>query len=65
MPSLTIEHLMPVQWVEHWPLVVVEETEAGRKKAADFRNETIHKVGNLTLLTKKLNPAVWVTQGGR
>lgn len=23
-----------------------------------FRNEMIHKVGNLTLLTKKLNPSV-------
>jgi hypothetical protein len=56
--DLTIEHLMPVQWSEHWPFMVPEQDEAARKKATDLRNELIHKVGNLTLLTKKLNPAV-------
>jgi uncharacterized protein with ParB-like and HNH nuclease domain len=48
--KLTIEHLMPQHWEQYWPL-----PEGGN---ADHRNSFLHKVGNLTLLTKKLNPAV-------
>lgn len=48
--KLTVEHLMPQSWEQHWPL-----TEDGD---SNVRNSQLHKVGNLTLLTKKLNPAV-------
>jgi hypothetical protein len=47
---LTIEHLMPQDWALHWPL--------NDGETADRRNLLVHTVGNLTLLTKKLNPAV-------
>lgn len=48
--SYAIEHLMPQAWAKHWPLPL-GESEAGR----DAR---IHRLGNLTLLTKKLNSMV-------
>jgi hypothetical protein len=57
--KLTIEHLLPVEWGKHWPLDIPESSnEAEKKIKADFRNQILHKVGNLTLLTKMLNPAV-------
>jgi hypothetical protein len=52
---LTIEHLLPRDWEDHWPLPGGEE-EADRNARA--RNGVLHKVGNLSLLTKRLNPSV-------
>ncbi len=53
--NLTIEHLMPVSWKEDsWPLPACEEEE----EATDARNGLIHTIGNLTLLTQKLNSSV-------
>jgi hypothetical protein len=49
--SLTIEHVMPQTWQKHWPLPEGEAAEQRR-----FR--LIHTVGNLTLVTKSLNPAL-------
>jgi len=53
--QLTIEHLMPVEWKEHWPLLMPCPTPEAEEKATKDRNEILHKVGNLTLLTQKLN----------
>lgn len=48
--SYAIEHLMPQSWLKHWPLTTgVIEAE---------RDARIHRLGNLTLLTKKLNSTV-------
>ena len=48
--SYAIEHLMPQSWLKHWPLTSgVSEPE---------RETRIHRLGNLTLLTKKLNSTV-------
>lgn len=49
--KFAIEHVMPRKWAMHWPL------------ASDSRGETerdalIHTIGNLTLLTNKLNAKV-------
>jgi hypothetical protein len=52
--KLTIEHLMPQAWEEHWPLPAGQDA----KDAAARRHTTIHQLGNLTLLTGKLNPLV-------
>jgi hypothetical protein len=52
---LTIEHLLPREWEDHWPLPGREE-EADKNARA--RNGVLHKVGNLTLLTRRLNPSV-------
>jgi alkylated DNA nucleotide flippase Atl1 len=53
-----IEHILPQKWAEHWP---VHDTEAD-----EFRAEHVHRLGNLTLLTKSLNSKVsngpWATK---
>jgi hypothetical protein len=59
--SYAIEHVMPQAWTKHWALPP-GESEADR----DAR---VHRLGNLTLLTKKLNSAVsngpWLGDGGK
>jgi len=52
-PRLTIEHLMPRQCKKHWPL-----PEDAAADAEDRRDHVVHTLGNLTLLTRKLNPSV-------
>ena len=49
---LEIEHVMPQAWEANWPLPVGESLNGGM---ADHRREIIHSIGNLTLVTKKLN----------
>jgi hypothetical protein len=57
--KLTIEHLLPVDWEKYWPLKILESaTKDEKKEKADLRNLVLQKIGNLTLLTKKLNPAI-------
>lgn len=56
-----IEHLMPQKWETHWPVADL---------AAEIdRREHIHRLGNLTLLTKSLNSSVsngpWQGAGGK
>ena len=46
-----IEHVMPRKWIAHWPLQDVVGGEAARDRI-------IHTLGNLTLLTGKLNSKV-------
>ena len=53
--NLTMEHLMPVGWRdEQWPL-----PEGGDTDVATYqRNTLIHSIGNLTLVTQKLNSSM-------
>jgi hypothetical protein len=44
-----IEHIMPRSWMEHWPL---------SSGTPDERDRIVHSLGNLTLLTSKLNSKV-------
>lgn len=53
--KLTIEHIMPQEWEKHWPLPEVRD---GDDDPQGVRDRLIHTFGNLTLLTKKLNPSV-------
>jgi hypothetical protein len=48
---LHVEHVLPVAWREHWP-------SPGDENATIIRDQLLHNVGNLTLLTKRLNPAL-------
>lgn len=48
--SYAIEHLIPQSWLKHWPLAA--DTSEPEREAR------IHRLGNLTLLTKKLNSTV-------
>ena len=52
-PALQVEHLMPQQWLQNWPLPAGAAADAGVK-----RDRLLHTLGNLTLLTGKLNPTV-------
>jgi len=59
--KLTLEHLLPQSWEASWPLLD-GETETNRRAA-------IHVLGNLTLLTQKLNSKVsngpWLGDEGK
>jgi hypothetical protein len=48
--NLTVEHVMPQKWAEHWPL-----REGG---FADTREEHINRLGNLTLTSGSLNSSL-------
>ncbi len=52
--KLTIEHVLPQGWREHWPAPdgPDPEAEAGR------RDRALHAIGNLTLVNNKLNPTL-------
>ena len=54
--GLTIEHLLPQKWEEHW--AIDEPDDVKRKERAIERDFLKHRIGNLTLLTKRLNPAI-------
>ena len=52
LKDLTIEHLMPQSWnEENWPL----PDRTDKELAEHERNMLIHSIGNLTLVTQKLN----------
>ena len=48
---LHVEHVLPVAWTAHWSTPVDEN-------ALLVRNHLLHNIGNLTLLTDKLNPSL-------
>jgi hypothetical protein len=51
---LQIEHIMPQRWVRNWPLGATDNVVL----AEQTREEHIHRIGNLTLVNDKLNPAL-------
>jgi len=55
--TLTIEHIMPIQWEKHWPLASVRGNFP-HDLASERRDEYVNKIGNLTLLTRSLNPSI-------
>lgn len=65
--KLTIEHILPQNWIENWPLPNSGLSEEEFEKiapqdpnaaATKKRNSILHTLGNLTLLTQKLNSSV-------
>lgn len=71
--NLTIEHVMPRKWAEHWPLpngdiapcestwdLLFHSHHANEETRAlmDSRQRVINTFGNLTLLTNALNPSI-------
>jgi hypothetical protein len=57
--GLTIEHVMPQTWLTHWPLSVEEMLDPIKEQKAIQRREClINTLGNLTLITGSLNPAL-------
>jgi hypothetical protein len=60
--ALSIEHLLPQKWdAKHWPLASTRPAGDGSDQplepeaAEEWRNELLHTIGNLTLVTQKLN----------
>ena len=60
LPSgLTIEHIMPQKWVGNWPLTETDKFDPILEQKAILRREKlIQTLGNLTLITQSLNPAL-------
>ncbi len=60
--SYAIEHVMPRKWAVNWRLPDGDGTE-------EERDQLIHTLGNLTLLTRRLNSKVsngpWIGAGGK
>ncbi|PRY39335.1 uncharacterized protein DUF1524 [Geodermatophilus tzadiensis] len=52
--KLSVEHLVPQQWQDNWPLAV----PGGPSDDAAERDALLHTLGNLTLLTQPLNSAI-------
>lgn len=48
--QVQVEHVMPQKWADHWPLPP--------HLSAEKRDLTVHGIGNLTLVSGKLNPAM-------
>lgn len=60
MPAnLTIEHVLPQKWETHWPLPDSAKVDPViEQKAAARRTILLNTLGNLTLITGSLNPAL-------
>lgn len=60
--QLEIEHIMPQKWEKNWPLPKGKD----KGEAMIYRNKLIDTIGNLTLLTQKLNDSIsngpWTTK---
>ena len=51
--TINIEHVLPQKWRENWSL-----SESASVADEERRDSAVHRLGNLTLATKKLNPAM-------
>lgn len=61
--KLTVEHIMPQKWREHWPVPGFDHLEDGELDADQLsdqmaRDGVINKLGNLTLITSPLNSSM-------
>lgn len=54
--ALTVEHVLPQKWQTHWP--TQGATEVDRLRGEQLREARVHCIGNLTLVTGALNPAL-------
>ena len=50
---MTLEHILPQKWQEHWPLA-----PDAPEDAVQIRADHIDRMGNLTVLTRKLNSSI-------
>jgi hypothetical protein len=55
--GLSIEHILPQSWEEHWPLTSALSSDE-RLAAEESRAARIHRLGNLTITTLPLNSAM-------
>lgn len=61
--GLTVEHVLPQKWQPNWPLDSTDPTSVAAREAR------VHRLGNLTLVSGKLNPAMsnrpWMSTDGQ
>jgi hypothetical protein len=61
--GLTVEHILPQTWKTNWPLDTDDPTLVAAREAR------VHRLGNLTLVSGKLNPALsnrpWTASDGK
>lgn len=50
--GLSVEHVLPQKWQKHWPLADATDERIQQREAR------LHRLGNLTLVTSKLNPSM-------
>ena len=55
-----LEHIMPQRWAAHWnfdtlPILDAEGNPLPTEEATRLRNEAVYEIGNMTLLSSKLN----------
>jgi hypothetical protein len=55
--QLTVEHVLPQQWVTAWPAPLPEVSRTD-ETGEERRDRLLHTFGNLTLLTRELNASV-------
>ncbi len=54
--ALQVEHVLPISWEEHW---AVQASDPGEKIVLEQeRSSHVHRIGNLTLVSERLNPAM-------
>ena len=56
--NLTIEHILPEKWEKHWPLEKEGKSAEDILEQESRRNTLKNTIGNLTLVTNSLNPAI-------
>jgi len=70
--NLSVEHILPQNWIKHWPMMDEVDVDAGDHRLAQFsvleddspigkivrRNRISHSIGNLTLVTPSFNSSV-------
>ncbi|AUH68593.1 MULTISPECIES: DUF262 domain-containing protein [Gordonia] len=63
--DLSLEHLMPQQWDQHWP-VDADTSSADHEAITTARDARVHRLGNLTIVAGSLNSAMsnapWATK---
>ena len=57
-PRLTLEHLLPQEWREHWGTVGGELDERSAEDLELARDAVLHRIGNLTLTSGPLNSSL-------
>lgn len=56
--NLTIEHILPEKWEKYWPLEKEGKSAEDILEQESRRNTLKNTIGNLTLVTNSLNPAI-------
>lgn len=54
--KLQVEHILPIRWQEHWPVDASDQAE--KTLLEQERSSHVHRIGNLSLVSKSLNPTM-------